>query len=236
MFGDSESGAMDDIPVVISRKATGDWDESGLGIAEADILSGMEGSPKPIPHLLTQQSAPGQMENGSRPAEGVKGRRDTATERKVAEATDSADDEDEEVGQRDKQRRRGSKVVAGKAGLPSSKLGIEMMRANSHDSMTFGSESTPEAVTQVATTPLDEKEAAMIEYGDLYIAKTPPDAGRLSVEVTPRPGQSTRPKDGGLHEGNDDGNGVDGTEEEGEEAEEEEEEEATPRPPGRSER
>ncbi|KFA75423.1 hypothetical protein S40288_06813 [Stachybotrys chartarum IBT 40288] len=235
MFGDSESGAMDDIPVVISRKATGDWDESGLGIAEADILSGMEGSPKPIPHLLTQQSAPGQMENGSRPAEGVKGRRDTATERKVAEATDSADDEDEEVGQRDKQRRRGSKVVAGKAGLPSSKLGIEMMRANSHDSMTFGSESTPEAVTQVATTPLDEKEAAMIGYGDLYIAKTPPDAGRLSVEATPRPGHSTRSKDGGLHEGNDGGNGVDGTQGEGEEAEEEEEE-ATPRPPGRSER
>ncbi|KAK4459896.1 Serine/threonine-protein kinase cek1 [Cladorrhinum samala] len=33
VFGDSESVMTDDIPVVISRKATGDWDEGGLNIS-----------------------------------------------------------------------------------------------------------------------------------------------------------------------------------------------------------
>jgi serine/threonine-protein kinase RIM15 len=156
MFGDSESATTDDIPVVISRKATGDWEEGGLGITESDLLAAAEGSsPKRIPTLLSQQSAPGQIEH-LRQGERAKPKRESG-DRKGLEATDSADDEDEETGNsKGKHRRRGSKPLQGKSTLPSSKLGIEMMRADSHDSVTFGSESTPEAVTQVATTPSQE--------------------------------------------------------------------------------
>ncbi|TWU75432.1 rim15, signal transduction response regulator [Metarhizium rileyi] len=155
MFGDSDSVTTDDIPVVVSRKTTGEWEEGGLGIIESDILSAAEGSPKGLPVLLTQQSAPGQMEHLRR---GDRSRpRRESSDRKGVEGTDSADDEDEETdASKGKHRRRSSKPLQGKSTLPSSKLAIEMMRADSHDSVTFGSESTPEAVTQVATTPSQE--------------------------------------------------------------------------------
>ncbi|KAK2593592.1 rim15, signal transduction response regulator [Conoideocrella luteorostrata] len=153
MFGDSESATTDDIPVVISRKATGDWEEGGLGISEGDIATGPCESPNPIiPTLMTQQSAPSQMEH-TRPGDRNRPRRESG-DKKGLEGTESADDEDEETGSsRGKHRRRSSKPLQGKSALPSSKLGIEMMRADSHDSITIGSESTPEAVTRVATTP-----------------------------------------------------------------------------------
>ncbi|GAO18247.1 hypothetical protein UVI_02037260 [Ustilaginoidea virens] len=155
MFGgDSESLTAEDVPVVISRKATGDcWDEGGLGISDVDFLAE---SPKPIiPSLLTQQSAPAQMEHlrageRNRP-------RGEGGEKKSAEGTESADDEDDDCGvSRGKHRRCSSKPLQGKSVLPSSKLGIEMMRADSHESVTFGSEGTPETVTHVATTPSQE--------------------------------------------------------------------------------
>ncbi|GJC99691.1 response regulator receiver rim15p [Colletotrichum higginsianum] len=135
LFGDSESVSTDDVPVVISRKATGDWDEAGLGISQDEILH-PSNSPKSLPHLVTQQSAPGQLEHPRRPApqhsvEKLKARKEHM-EKRLAEGTDSADDEDEELGLgRDK-------LFRGKPLLPSSKLGIEMMRADSHDSATIG--------------------------------------------------------------------------------------------------
>jgi serine/threonine-protein kinase RIM15 len=185
MFGDSESATTDDVPLIVSRKATGDWDESGLGITEGDIVGGLEASSKPIPQLVTQQSAPAYMEHGPKPLDKLKSKRD-GLEKPVAEGTESADDEDEE---RDKQQSgRGSKSMLSKPVLPSSKLGIEMMRANSHDSITLGSESTPEAVTQVATTPLEETSTAMLGI-DAFAktAHTPPESRARSVEATPRP-------------------------------------------------
>lgn len=190
VFGDSESVMTDDVPVVISRKATGDWEEGGLGISEADILGGNEGQPKNVPHLVTQQSAPGQMEQASRPLEKLRPKRGSEG------SSDSADDEDEE-GEQPKEShhlRRGSKAMQGKTPLPSSKLGIEMMRANSHDSVTFGSESTPETVTQVATTPSQEMETPVLDgkSGDKGTT-TPPDAAKDSedsVDATPRPGKT----------------------------------------------
>lgn len=195
IFGDTESVTTDDIPVVISRKATGDWDESGLGISEADILGGSEGSPKSIPHLLTQQSAPSQMEHMAKPGEKTRSR-------KGSEGAESADDEDGEPdGGREKHLRRGSKGIAGKSPLPSSKLGIEMMRANSHDSVTFGSESTPETVTQVATTPSQELEVPVLdvpvkEGSELNVPSPVEGEGtpspQDSVEATPRPTAAQR--------------------------------------------
>ncbi|KAG5929343.1 hypothetical protein E4U42_006174 [Claviceps africana] len=162
IFGDSESATTEDvpIPVVVGRRPTGEWGDWGLGIANGEMVSGMCESPKHMPTLLTHQSAPGQMEhfrsgdpNRSRSDSGGSGDR-----KGVPEGTDSADDEDEEVGgTKGRHRRRSSKPMQGKSVLPSSKLGIEMMRADSHDSVTFGgSESTSEAVTQVATTPAQE--------------------------------------------------------------------------------
>lgn len=186
VFGDSESIMTDDLPV-ISRKPTGDWEEGGLGIAEADILSsGTEGSPKNVPHLLTQQSAPGQMEQASRSLD--KFRRESS-ERRSSDGTDSADDEDEEAGPHKEKHhaRRGSKALSAKTPLPSSKLGIEMMRANSHDSVTMGSESTPETVTQVATTPSQEVPPVLGQAGEQ--STTPPET-EPEVDATPRPASS----------------------------------------------
>ncbi|GKT63583.1 response regulator receiver RIM15p [Colletotrichum tofieldiae] len=196
LFGDSESVSTDDVPVVISRKATGDWDEGGLGISQDEIVHPTN-SPKSLPHLVTQQSAPGQLEHPRRSApqhsvEKLKARKEHI-EKRLAEGTDSADDEDEELGLgRDK-------LFRGKPLLPSSKLGIEMMRADSHDSVTVGSESTPEPITQVVT---PSKEMDMPSYETLQDAatRTPPDSGVSSedktlvpdVDETPRPQPTNR--------------------------------------------
>ncbi|GJC86980.1 serine/threonine-protein kinase cek1 [Colletotrichum liriopes] len=196
LFGDSESVSTDDVPVVISRKATGDWDEGGLGISQDEVVHPTN-SPKSLPHLVTQQSAPGQLEHPRRSApqhsvEKLKARKEHI-EKRLAEGTDSADDEDEELGLgRDK-------LFRGKPLLPSSKLGIEMMRADSHDSVTVGSESTPEPITQVVT---PSKEMDMPSYETLRDAatRTPPDSGVSSedktlvpdVDETPRPQPTNR--------------------------------------------
>jgi serine/threonine-protein kinase RIM15 len=227
MFGDSESATTDDIPMIVSRKATGEWDEGGLGITEADILSGLEGSSKPIPQLVAQQSAPAQMEHAPRSLDKLKNKRE-GLEKQTPESTESADDEDEELEQgweKQQQVGRGSKSMLNKPVLPSSKLGIEMMRANSHDSVTLGSESTPEAVTQVATTPLEEMSTALLgieAFGKT--AQTPPETKSRSVEATPRPTVGVR---------SDSRQG--GREQDGVAGDEERDEEATPRPLGRRE-
>ncbi|OLN95880.1 Serine/threonine-protein kinase RIM15 [Colletotrichum chlorophyti] len=180
LFGDSESVSTDDVPVVISRKATGDWDDGGLGIKEEEILHPVT-SPKSIPHLVTQQSAPGQLEHArkSTPQHSVeksKARKEHM-EKRLTDGTDSADDEDEELGLgRDKMYR-------GKSLLPSSKLGIEMMRADSHDSVTYGSESAPEPITQVVT-PSKETDMPPFENLQETAARTPPDSGVSSDEKT----------------------------------------------------
>ncbi|KAG8159448.1 hypothetical protein KVR01_011109 [Diaporthe batatas] len=166
LFGDSESISTDDIPVVISRKATGDWTEHGLGIevsSEEHILSSSDPA-KGMPPLRLQTSAPGQIEHGSttmpvagpqprRSFERLRAKREVMEKRRLEgnAGFDSADDEDEELGlgsvgkagspgptssptsgQASKQQHYRSKSV-----LPSSKLGIEMMRANSHESNHF---------------------------------------------------------------------------------------------------
>ncbi|KAK4142593.1 uncharacterized protein C8A04DRAFT_13090 [Dichotomopilus funicola] len=202
LFGDSESVATDDIPVLISRKPTGDWDDGGLGISgpEEVIVPGSINPPmSPVqPRLLTQQSAPPQIEHldvrpksliPQRSLEKLKAKRESIEKRRYEGSVDSADDEDDELGLsttaagatgpgngNSSGSSSGSGSASGSANnsnpgspsstpgqqyrsksvLPSSKLGIEMMRANSHDSMNMGSESSPnsstaEPITQVAT-------------------------------------------------------------------------------------
>ncbi|KAF4983328.1 hypothetical protein FDECE_17325 [Fusarium decemcellulare] len=211
LFGDSESVTTDEVPVVISRKATNEWDEGGLNITTDNDM--IEASRKGVPQLLAQQSAPAQMEHRPRASDKLKGKRE-GSEQRAAEGTESADDEDEELGSgREKHLGRSSQQMLGKTNLPSSKLGIEMMRANSHDSMTMGSESTSEAVTQVVTTPSKEMEMGLLDGGALAsaTAQTPPDTGLKvegetpkndkdgtdSVDATPRPLTTTRVDGGG---------------------------------------
>jgi serine/threonine-protein kinase RIM15 len=226
LFGDSESVTTDELPVVVSRKGTNEWDEGGLNITENNDAH--EPTKKVIPQLVAQQSAPAQMEHRPRGNDKVKVKRE-GSEQRTLEGTESADDEDEELGGgREKHHEhhgRNSQQMLSKASLPSSKLGIEMMRANSHDSLTVGSESTPEAVTQVVTTPSKEMEAGILD-GEIVTettARTPPDSemkveditpktdkdGTGSVDATPRPPVIMR--DGGCGE----------------------DEEATPRPIGK---
>lgn len=163
LFGDSESMSADEIPVVISRKATGDWSEHGLGIevpSEEPLVSSHD-TTKGMPPPTVQNSAPGLLEHDTTELpiaapqprhsfERLRAKREIMEKRRLEGNTgiDSADDEDEELGlnipgkgvatgptsapalfQSSKQHFRSKSV------LPSSKLGVEMMRANSHDSV-----------------------------------------------------------------------------------------------------
>ncbi|KAH8199558.1 hypothetical protein TruAng_006255 [Truncatella angustata] len=191
LFGDSESVATDEIPMVISRKATGDWDE--LGISQDEVLYGPDNPPRLPAHLITQQSAPAQMEapNLPRPRrslEKLKSRREHLEKRR-GEGSDSADDEDEELG--------ASRERTIRAKRPSSKLGIEMMRANSHDSVAVASDSTAEPITQVVT---PSKDGAVSPFSRVHsplkaVFQTPPEnspsvqgqESGFDPDETPRP-------------------------------------------------
>ncbi|KAI0385819.1 hypothetical protein F5Y04DRAFT_157636 [Hypomontagnella monticulosa] len=192
LFGDSESATTDEIPVVVSRKATGDWgDESGLGISNEDTVLGSSGSPIP---LISQQSAPAQMEPPRMPVpqrslEKLRSRREHL-EKKRLEGNDSADDEDDELGTH---RDRGFRS---KPLPPSSKLGIEMMRANSHDSVAISSDTTPEPVTQVVTPAKDGGVSPFSGARSPSRAslQTPPEASVLDLTIPEEgPGETPRP-------------------------------------------
>ncbi|KAM0503435.1 hypothetical protein ACHAPB_004300 [Verticillium nonalfalfae] len=202
MFGDSESVTTDEVPVVISRKATGEWDGGGLGIREEELLTANE-SHKTHPHLLTQHSAPAQIEQSLKPVPsqrlGEKSRvKKEGVDKRTTEGTDSADDEDDELG-----LARESKPFRVKPLLPSSKLGIEMMRADSHDSVALGSENLPEPITQVVT-PSKELGAPPLDAvpGSTSQTTPPNTAGlagsttSLGIDETPRPNAVQRGSSG----------------------------------------
>lgn len=186
LFGDSESVFADDVPVVLSRKATNDWEDQGLGIgmaAEEEHTLSTVNLAKGLAPLTTHTSAPASMEqDGStksstspqprRSFEKLRAKRELMERRRLEGnmGIDSADDEDDELGlgiggkpvgigpltaaaasaQAAKQHFRS------KSTLPSSKLGIEMMRANSHDSVNVPAPeggSAAELGTQVLNTP-----------------------------------------------------------------------------------
>ncbi|KAJ4290110.1 rim15, signal transduction response regulator [Collariella sp. IMI 366227] len=171
LFGDSESVATDDIPVLISRKATGDWDEGGLGIS---------GGPEEVLFSANERSL-----------EKLKAKRESIEKRRRYEGSvDSADDEDDEpFGNRGCETEKtniasGSASASGsspgspsaslsvpatsvsasgqqyrsKMGLPTSKLGTEMMRANSHDSVVLTTTAAGETAGQVGGTPCQKEE------------------------------------------------------------------------------
>ena len=249
LFGDTESVSTDDIPVVISRKATGDWDEGGLGIQQDEILLSSSEPVKALPSLLTQESAPAQMEPNrlgpaaapapKRSLEKLRAKREAMEKRRYDGSVDSADDEDDELGLGIGNLSLSSTSSSGgssggpgssshaarqhfrsKSVLPSSKLGVEMMRANSHDSVTVnGTDSTSgtATTTQVVTPTKDAEQedaavaAAVAELEEMYdeeadttVIHTPPDqitssedgGTVIGVDETPRPTASAaRSKD-----------------------------------------
>ncbi|OTB02102.1 hypothetical protein M426DRAFT_74794 [Hypoxylon sp. CI-4A] len=184
LFGDSESATTDEVSV-IGRKATGEWrEDSGLGISnEEPTVSSGGASSLPIP-LISQQSAPAQTEQPRMPVpkrslEKLRSRREHL-EKKRLEGNDSADDEDDELGTH---RDRGFR---GKQPPPSSKLGIEMMRANSHESVAIPSDTTTaEPLTQVVT-PAREADVSPLSGArpPSKASQTPPETSTSESETT----------------------------------------------------
>ncbi|ROW05891.1 hypothetical protein VPNG_08012 [Cytospora leucostoma] len=214
LFGDSESMSADDIPVVISRKATGDWSEHGLGIEvpPEELLLSSSDTAKGMPPTLPK-SAPGLIEHDAaalplaapqprRSFEKLRAKREFMEKRRLEGNTgiDSADDEDEELGL----SVPGTGVAAGptsapaifqnpkhfrsKSVLPSSKLGVEMMRANSHDSVHMPvpeSGGTTQSGSQTLAVPSNDVEYPSPRSGPVLAPAGPHVAG-LSLNPAPK--------------------------------------------------
>ncbi|KAL1998115.1 hypothetical protein VTN02DRAFT_6827 [Thermoascus thermophilus] len=147
-FGDMDSIKPEEVPVIISRH-TDDWSaaQGGLGISED--LSTAPGAMEPkfssaatFPHLLHSTPAHAAISTTNpvtprkqRSIEGIRARKHSL-EKKRYECAESGDDEDEELGHA--QVRTHSPHARGPRS--GSKLGIEMMRTNSHGSVVSGSE------------------------------------------------------------------------------------------------
>ncbi|KAI9730487.1 MAG: rim15, signal transduction response regulator [Claussenomyces sp. TS43310] len=204
LFGDIDSAATDDAPVIVSRKATGDWDESGLGISEEAMLDSRDLLKSSHLH---KQSAPGKMEMAKIPirqpsTEKMKAKRESI-ERNRHECAESGDDEDEELGDvsvREKSPKGPSKMQRG------SKLGTEMMRTNSRGSVVSGSENTnildgsmtpPEAILEVPAaceitgatlTPPEVFTSPGESVADFSMDETPkPRSPALGIQGSPTP-------------------------------------------------
>ncbi|RDW84338.1 putative serine kinase cek1 [Coleophoma cylindrospora] len=194
LFGDTESMMNEDIPVVIrERKATGDWDETGLGISNEEAMIDTEDLPKLPPHLLHQQSAPGVMEQAQkvlvrqRSSEKVKAKRESI-EKHRHECGESGDDEDEELGDSCVRDKAHSPRGTNKSAHRGSKLGTEMMRTNSRGSIVSGSDHTIADPVEPPPTVAEEAPAAENTRHNL----TPPEiftpVDRDSdMDETPRP-------------------------------------------------
>lgn len=144
LFGDTDSHTTDDVPVIISRKATGEWDDNSLGISTPEDILDMNTVSKALPaHLIHQSSAPPSVSVRKIPirqrsSEKMRAKRETF-EQQRHECAESGDDEDEELGDisvRDKSPKSANRSHRG------SKLGTEMMRTNSRGSVVSGSEHT----------------------------------------------------------------------------------------------
>ncbi|KAF2146586.1 uncharacterized protein K452DRAFT_218378 [Aplosporella prunicola CBS 121167] len=213
-FGEND-GRGDDVPVVISKQGTEEWKErdlareiGGLGIAEEqaaaleDQKKLLHPMPAPLP-LRHETSAPAAMEHPAprkqRSSEQITAKRHSL-EKMKHESAESGDDEDEELGNSpSRDRSPGARSPKGRA-RGSSKLGVEMMRTNSHGSVISVEEmviadalvSTPPAAieenplgehSETARTPAN-KEAETVQ--DKITSLTPP-------EILPqRPGDTVK--------------------------------------------
>lgn len=201
-FGDTDSRS-DDISLASSRQATDEWRDQqiaramgGLGISEmADLET--KSLPADIHH---QTSAPAALEHAlsknRRSAEHSALKRRSIDIRAAHEMADSGDDEDEVLGDV-KLRTKSPK------GRPrgSSKLGVEMMRTNSHGSVVsvediITSEAAPiipppaipEDRSIVSPTSSHEGEAAQVSLTPPEVFPKLPgdDVKQIDIDATPR--------------------------------------------------
>ncbi|KAL5347474.1 rim15, signal transduction response regulator [Pseudogymnoascus australis] len=189
LFGDESSVTTDDVAVIISRKATGEWDiDSGLGISEDGSLPHSHEIPKLLPHL----SAPASLETQEpvspstntilkrplSPAR-LRAKRDAIRGSGRSEHAESGDDEDEELGDTSvKERSPKGKSGAGHRG---SKLGTEMMRTNSRGSVVSAFD-----VPGIAEGASGNREDDLI-MGVEKMALTPPAESGEDMDETPKP-------------------------------------------------
>ena len=187
-FGDMESVATDDIPVVISKQGD-EWLGTGLGITDETHEPKSFNHPG-VPHLLHYSSAPPDLDlrtpRKHRSIEAIKAKRESI-EKKRHECAESGDDEDEELG--DVQVR--SRSPQGKP--RGSKLGTEMMRTNSRGSIISSSEEALrndhdlKHMSQAQTTIEEETPPSSITPPKIF----PKEAGEavkdIDMDATPRP-------------------------------------------------
>lgn len=140
-FSDIESLKAEEIPVVVSRAATDEWNRGGLGITDDSILDHRTLAQPPFPRLEHTESAPPVVDElapfpptlrHQPSSEAIRNKRESLEKIRVnAGGAEEGDDEDEELGRL--QTRQKSPV--GKAARSSSKLGQEMLRTNSRGSV-----------------------------------------------------------------------------------------------------
>jgi serine/threonine-protein kinase RIM15 len=170
----------DSIPVIISRQATNEFDQSdlernfgGLGISNtiSNTVTAEPKSDKDMPRppaaLLSQASAPpdlGVPEHAvprRQPSmEAIEAKRRSQEKTRHESAAESGDDEDEELGQIQVRQRSPRRNVK-----RSSKLGTEMIRINSQGSVTYADDfpSTSAATTSEQELSIMEEPAAEVE-------------------------------------------------------------------------
>ncbi|KAL5114758.1 rim15, signal transduction response regulator [Pleosporales sp. CAS-2024a] len=191
-FGDAESRAGDDVPVIIARHNADDWRErdmaramSGLGISDDTAATTV--GPKIVqqhivspPDLTHRDSAPAALEEATirrqRSAEQVGAKR-RLLETRRHESAESGDDEDEELGNATVRAARSPTIRSPKTRPKStSKLGIEMMRTNSRGSViSVDDMGVPDSALPSAPPPaITEDRAAEERENHLTLPKVPP--------------------------------------------------------------
>ena len=192
-FGDVESTANRETPVIINKQAMDDWDGDGLGITE-DYVEEPKGFLHPgLPHLIPTNSAPAALGTMTprrpRSADSVKAKRESI-EKKRHECAESGDDEDEELG--DMQVRTRSPQNRTQRG---SKLSTEMMRTNSRGSVVSGPEQAVLMDVDPTRTPTSTGTAVAEDYTHQRTI-TPPQifpkapgakVADIDMDATPRP-------------------------------------------------
>ncbi|KAK5127164.1 hypothetical protein LTR85_008525 [Meristemomyces frigidus] len=176
-FGETESH-FDSIPVIISRQATNEWDQSdlernfgGLGISSTLTASPepemSKGFPQRPPMLQHEVSAPASLGTADLPVprkqpslEAIEAKRRSLDKSRHESAAESGDDEDEELGNIQVSRQRSPKRPAKRT----SKLGTEMMRTNSQGSVISVEDfAAMEAADEPAVHAIMEDPAAEVE-------------------------------------------------------------------------
>ncbi|CAO2656596.1 Nn.00g053990.m01.CDS01 [Neocucurbitaria sp. VM-36] len=195
-FGDAESRAGEDVPVIIARHNADDWRErdiaramSGLGISDDPASV----DPKAIvqkrigpPDLPHGESAPAVLEEATirrqRSAEQVGAKRRILETRKH-ESAESGDDEDDELGHVSVRTSRSPKSRP----KSTSKLGIEMLRTNSRGSVISVEDiGVSESVLPSSPPPMITEDRAAEEYeGSLATPEVPPMALHTPPEIFP---------------------------------------------------